>query len=344
MAMASCALQAEPTSKAFQCGAGQAHGCTAVAADVGFPGALEAFGLPGVLRQWCCHHWRLRFRRRLRESGRQRLRRASVHPPLRDEHGRPRESYQLFNLGELSVQQDARPHGAPLLGYGLGDAAPGWAADTHVDLWKGSMGSSWLEKRGGGHRSPALRRRAHLHILRQLAVATGRPPLPPLWSLGYHRNHYWNIKSRKQLAALDVNFDRHGVPLDAAWLDDEHTLRQALFHLGSGDVSSPGALDAQPTPKGASDGRELPTRTCEPIVTTPSTRRRAHGWLVRHGNGTFVGKCWRMTRHLSGSLPAQDARAFWTSLYANGPSVPSEVRGQSRQGPQQGPGKDGHGE
>ena len=66
------------------------------------------------------------------------------------------------------------------------------------------------------------------HVLRALSRTTGRAPMPPLWAQGYHQSH-WNLKSQAQVAALDRNFDRHGVPLDAAWLDIEHTISKRYF-------------------------------------------------------------------------------------------------------------------
>ena len=91
------------------------------------------------------------------------------------------------------------------------------AADTHVDIWRGrtdasaaeeggsgdgagsgdGVGSAWLSE-GGAMELLFFAGPTARHVLRQLAVTTGRPPLPPLWSLGYHQSH-WNVKTQQQV-------------------------------------------------------------------------------------------------------------------------------------------------
>ena len=89
------------------------------------------------------------------------------------------------------------------------------------------MATHWVSEGGaiefalfGGPSAPS--------VLRQLSAMSGRPPMPPLWAMGYHHSH-WNIKSQPQAAALDENFDRHGAPLDGMWLDIEHTDGKRYF-------------------------------------------------------------------------------------------------------------------
>ena len=65
------------------------------------------------------------------------------------------------------------------------------AADTYVDVWEGEamamadegIGSAWLSE-GGGLELLMLGGPTSRAVLRQLAFTTGRPPMPPLWSLG----------------------------------------------------------------------------------------------------------------------------------------------------------------
>ena len=345
----------------------QPDGCTVVAADVTFPRALEAFGLPEraaplVLQPTVEPAFGARVDAASGSA-------SDVTPlrfnPLADEYGRPREPYRS-QPGCLQVR--ARRSGALygalpyVMAHGVTSAAGVlWlnAADLTSTCGTGScgarrrgrrrrrrrrrrrssgaggsgaggsgaggsgaggsgrgLGTAWLSEGGaielllfGGPSAKA--------VLRQLALTTGRPPMPPLWSIGYHQSH-WNLKSQGQVAALDRNFDRHGVPLDAAWMDIEHTDGKRYFTWDERAFPDPSALDAQLRPK----GRRL-VAIADPHLKADDeyalfATAKAHGWLVRDAaNATFVGKCWPgPSAYLDLLMP--EARAYWSSLYAHG--------------------------
>lgn len=46
-------------------------------------------------------------------------------------------------------------------------------------------------------------------LLRQYTHVTGRPVLPPLWSLGYHQSR-WNYVDQQDVAQVDAGFDASG--------------------------------------------------------------------------------------------------------------------------------------
>ena len=52
---------------------------------------------------------------------------------------------------------------------------------------------------------------------------TGRPVLPPKWSLGYHQCRWHLDESADNVTQIDANFDRADMPLDVIWVDIEHT-------------------------------------------------------------------------------------------------------------------------
>ena len=126
----------------------QPDGCTVVAADVTFPRALEAFGLPEraaplVLQPTVEPAFGARVDAASGSA-------SDVTPlrfnPLADEYGRPREPYRLFNLdvfkygpGDPVPLYGALPY---VMAHGVTSAAGVlWlnAADTHVDLWHGAI-------------------------------------------------------------------------------------------------------------------------------------------------------------------------------------------------------------
>ena len=315
-------------------------GCTALSADVTFPNALEAFGLPERPEQLA-----------LRPTVRK-VCHAAVDAASGATDGRAGgcaesapvlstvlEPYRLYNLDvfRYGPGTPVSVYGALpfLMGVGAHGHAAGalWlnAADTYVDVWHAEgdggdegggggdegVGSAWLSEGGAlelllfGGPTPA-------RVLRQLALVTGRPPMPPLWSLGYHQSH-WNIKSQAQAAALERNFDRHGVPLDGIWLDIEHTAGKRYFTWDAARFPHPEELDKQMRP----NGRRL-IAIADPHLKADKqyevhARAEGQGWLVRSAaNTTFVGKCWPgESSYLDLFQP--HARAYWTSLYERGP-------------------------
>jgi alpha-glucosidase len=57
---------------------------------------------------------------------------------------------------------------------------------------------------------------------------TGRPPLPPLWALGYHQSRY-SYFPESRVRRLVEDFERHAIPLDAVHLDIHHMDRYRSF-------------------------------------------------------------------------------------------------------------------
>lgn len=58
-------------------------------------------------------------------------------------------------------------------------------------------------------------------ILRRFTQLTGRPGLPPKWSLGYHHSR-WGINNGKEIHAIAAGFASHDLPLSAIHLDIDH--------------------------------------------------------------------------------------------------------------------------
>lgn len=54
--------------------------------------------------------------------------------------------------------------------------------------------------------------------LERFTELTGRPPLPPLWALGYHQSRY-SYYPEARVRKLAADFERHNVPVDVIHLD-----------------------------------------------------------------------------------------------------------------------------
>eukprot|EP01130_Rhizamoeba_saxonica_P014693 TRINITY_DN6435_c0_g1_i1.p1 TRINITY_DN6435_c0_g1~~TRINITY_DN6435_c0_g1_i1.p1 ORF type:complete len:943 (+),score=212.21 TRINITY_DN6435_c0_g1_i1:24-2831(+) len=65
-------------------------------------------------------------------------------------------------------------------------------------------------------------------IMRQYTYITGKPYLPPVWSIAYHQCR-WNYLSDREVFEVNENFELHDIPYDVLWLDIEHTDGKKYF-------------------------------------------------------------------------------------------------------------------
>ncbi len=106
------------------------------------------------------------------------------------------------------------------LSWGAGSSYLVFYANAHpavFDLGRSDPGRAEHVFFGGGLRyyvvpGPAAR------ALERYADLTGKPPLPPLWALGYHQSR-WSYYPEARVRRLAADFARHGVPADAIHLD-----------------------------------------------------------------------------------------------------------------------------
>jgi hypothetical protein len=65
-------------------------------------------------------------------------------------------------------------------------------------------------------------------LYQQYATLTGRMPLPPMWSLGYHQCR-WNYRDEADVYQVHGKFEELDYPYDVLWLDIEHTDGKRYF-------------------------------------------------------------------------------------------------------------------
>lgn len=58
-------------------------------------------------------------------------------------------------------------------------------------------------------------------VLRRFSQLTGRPGLPPRWSLGYHHSR-WGFKTEKEIRSIAAGFASRDLPISAIHLDIDH--------------------------------------------------------------------------------------------------------------------------
>ena len=65
-------------------------------------------------------------------------------------------------------------------------------------------------------------------VLNRFTDLTGKPPLPPLWALGYHQSR-WGYKTEAEIRELSTNFAHHDLPISAIHLDIDYMEGYRVF-------------------------------------------------------------------------------------------------------------------
>lgn len=121
-------------------------------------------------------------------------------------------------------------------GEGAGDGNPGYLVfyanpyPAVFDLGRADPAVAEHRFAGGGLRYyliPGPLDRA----LERYAELTGKPPLPPLWALGYHQSR-WSYYPEARVRKLAEDFARHEVPVDAIHLDIHYLDGYRVFTVG----------------------------------------------------------------------------------------------------------------
>jgi alpha-glucosidase (family GH31 glycosyl hydrolase) len=64
--------------------------------------------------------------------------------------------------------------------------------------------------------------------MKKLGLISGFAKLPPIYSLGFHYSK-WEKTSPRRILTLNRNFEKHGFPLDALWMDIGYTNDSMYF-------------------------------------------------------------------------------------------------------------------
>lgn len=78
-------------------------------------------------------------------------------------------------------------------------------------------------------------------VLDQYTSLTGRPPIPPIFSIAYHQCR-WNYEDTADVLRVDAGFDEHCIPMDVIWLDIEHTDGKRYLTWNKNKFSDPIAM------------------------------------------------------------------------------------------------------
>nr|ATU82887.1 secreted Glucosidase-like protein [Pristhesancus plagipennis] len=126
----------------------------------------------------------------------------------------------------------------------------------------------------------------------QYTKLTGTAPIPPLFSLAYHQSR-WNYNDQQDVDAVNKGFDEYDIPMDAMWLDIEHTDNKKYFTWDPFKFSDPVEMQQNLTAR----GRKLV------VIVDPHIKRDPgyflhndatnNGFYVKNkDNADYEGWCW----------------------------------------------------
>ncbi len=130
-------------------------------------------------------------------------------------------------------------------------------------------------------------------LYQQYATLTGRMPLPPMWSLGYHQCR-WNYRDEEDVYQVHGKFEELDYPYDVLWLDIEHTNGKRYFTWDKNLFPNPIPMQE----KLKSQGRNMVT-IIDPHIKRDNQyyihkKATAKGLYIKDksGESDYDGWCW----------------------------------------------------
>lgn len=152
-------------------------------------------------------------------------------------------------------------------------------------------------------------------ILEAYTWLTGRMPLPPLWSLGFHQSR-WHPYSQDLVEALADRHVEHGIPCDALWLDIEYMDGYRVFTWDPERFPEPGAMLAALAGKGFRVITIIdPGVKFEPGYRVFDEALERDVLCRTEGGDVYIGQVWP-GRTAFPDFVTEEARSWWGQLNA----------------------------
>jgi alpha-glucosidase len=153
-------------------------------------------------------------------------------------------------------------------------------------------------------------------VLERYTALTGRMPLPPLWSLGFHQSR-WSYPTAARVREVVRAYRAAGIPLDAIWLDIDYEEKHRPFTVNrTAFPDLPGLVREL-----AAQGVRVVTIVDPHIALLPGNgyapydSGMAGDRFVRAANGSvFVGRVWPGPSVFP-DFADPAVRAWWGSLF-----------------------------
>jgi alpha-glucosidase len=163
---------------------------------------------------------------------------------------------------------------------------------------------------GGQYREYVFSGPDYARVLEAYTFVTGRPELPPLWSLGHHQCR-WHDYTDAQLLAIAREYRLRGIPCDAIWLDIGYMDCFRVFSWHPERFPTPErTLDAL-----RADGFRAvtiidPGLKIDPGYAVFDEARRANLLCKTEGGAIYTGQVWPGQTAFP-DFSIERARAFW---------------------------------
>ncbi|TNV84430.1 hypothetical protein FGO68_gene16765 [Halteria grandinella] len=165
-------------------------------------------------------------------------------------------------------------------------------------------------------------------VMTKLTHLTGRLPLPPYYSFGFHYSKWEKITTQSMIDMVDT-FNHHDLPLDILWMDIEYADDKRYFQFDSRFSDLDRFISKM------KDEKKHIT-----VITDPHIKMDDHFFVYkdgfdvemvpkggareeavkgvfmrdRDGQGTFYGECWPKTSVWVDFLNS-NAQQYWSTLY-----------------------------
>jgi alpha-glucosidase len=244
-------------------------------------------------------------------------------------HDRRGHSFEMWNTDAFGwkVDQDPLYKSFPVFVFMDGSESHGLFIDTptraQVDVGKSRR--EWLEYTVAQGEAVDVYLLAGPHpkqVIERNTQITGRTPLPPYWSLGFHMSRYGYL-SEAEVRGVVRRFKENKIPLDAIWLDIDFQDQNAPFTVNRkafphfekmvADFAAEGVRTVAITDLHIKSyqGQGLPSGYL------PFDEGSAGDHFIRSpsGEGYFEGEVWP-GKSVFPEFTRAKTRAFWGDLYA----------------------------
>jgi alpha-glucosidase len=151
-------------------------------------------------------------------------------------------------------------------------------------------------------------------VVRALAELTGKPPLPPLWSLGYHQCR-WSYEPEARVRELAAEFRRRRVPCDVIWLDIDYMDGFRVFTFSRAGFPDPDALNHDLHAQGFKTVWMIdPGVKVDPEDPTYRSGREGGHFVTDASGDEFHGKVWPGACAFP-DFTRERTRRWWAKLY-----------------------------
>ncbi|RYZ37786.1 MAG: alpha-glucosidase [Myxococcaceae bacterium] len=151
-------------------------------------------------------------------------------------------------------------------------------------------------------------------VVRGYAALTGRPPLPPLWSLGAQQSR-WGYENANDIRGVIQGYRQRGLPLDVVYLDIDYMDGYKVFTWDPARYPDPAGLVREVAAEGV---RLVPI--VDPALKqeegwAPYEEARARDHLVRYDRGgVLVGEVWPRPAVFP-DLTRPEVQRWWGGLH-----------------------------